>query len=418
MSAAVLSLSLPLAVHVPDGMLRAPWLVGGFLVAGLLALLASYKVRDEEIPRIALLSAAFFVATLMHIPMGPASVHLLLNGLVGVVLGRRAPLAILIGLALQAALFGHGGLTTIGVNACVQIFPALLSAWLFFLLCRGARIQPHNRTALWLLGCFIGVVSVLAALLLEAVVLVAGGVQDWLLVVQVMFLAHLPVAAIEGVVLGFTVSFLARVKPDMLGLRRVEQNAETNAPLPLAPSSSLREVPSPVHPPALLLAVVALTALATPAQAHRLDADCKILPGRQIRIESWFDIGGDPPKGAEVTVLRPDQSVLAKGQLDSEGCFTFHYSEAEQLEVTIAAPDGHRKTFTIDRDRLDPSEPARSIPVIDREAMWRERLKEALIGISFLFSLAAFLLSWRNGRRLRSLQQNAEAISEPELQKE
>jgi hypothetical protein len=37
-------------------------------------------------------------------------------------------------------------------------------------------------------------------------------------VVLLTFVAHVPVAAVEGVVLGFTVGFLARVKPELLGL--------------------------------------------------------------------------------------------------------------------------------------------------------------------------------------------------------
>src|SRR6516225_6479156 len=131
MGAAPVSFGLLWAVHISDGVLSAPWLVGGFALAGLLALVAAYRIRDEEIPRIALLSAAFFVAALMHLRLGPTSVHLLLNGLVGVVLGRRAPLAILIGLGLQAALLGHGGFYTIGINACVMTLPALLAAALF-----------------------------------------------------------------------------------------------------------------------------------------------------------------------------------------------------------------------------------------------------------------------------------------------
>ena len=89
------------------------------------------SVRDEEIPRIALMTAAFFVASLIHVPIGPTSVHLLLNGLLGVIVGRRAPLAVLLGLTLQAVLFGHGGFTTIGVNTCVMALPALGAAWLF-----------------------------------------------------------------------------------------------------------------------------------------------------------------------------------------------------------------------------------------------------------------------------------------------
>ena len=78
------------------------------------------RVRDEEIPRIALMTAAFFIASLIHVSIGPTSVHLLLNGLLGVVIGRRAPLAVLIGIGLQFALFAHGGASTIGVNTCVM----------------------------------------------------------------------------------------------------------------------------------------------------------------------------------------------------------------------------------------------------------------------------------------------------------
>src|SRR5215469_8715110 len=218
MGAGPVSLGLPWAVHIFDGVLKNPWLAGGFILSGLLALLASYRVSEEEIPRIALLSAAFFVASLMHLPVGPTSVHLLLNGLVGVVLGRRAPLAILIGLGLQAALLGHGGFSTIGVNACVMTLPALLAGWMFAALHRLPWIQRKNRALLWASGCVIGMTTVLATLVLNAAVLLWGGAEDWHQIVWLVFFAHLPLVALEGVVLGFTVSFLARVKPEMLGM--------------------------------------------------------------------------------------------------------------------------------------------------------------------------------------------------------
>ena len=78
------------------------------------------------------MAAAFFVATLIHVKVGPTSVHLLLNGLVGVILGRRAPLAIAVGLFLQAALLGHGGFLPLGVNTCVMSLPALLASLISF----------------------------------------------------------------------------------------------------------------------------------------------------------------------------------------------------------------------------------------------------------------------------------------------
>src|SRR5262245_43478025 len=93
------------AVHISDGVLSGPWLAGGFAGAVCLALAALAhdlvrslfkvrQVRDEDIAQAALLTAAFFVASLVHVRVGPTSVHLLLNGLVGVLLGWRAALAI------------------------------------------------------------------------------------------------------------------------------------------------------------------------------------------------------------------------------------------------------------------------------------------------------------------------------------
>ncbi len=54
--------TLPFAVHISDGVLAAPWLLSGFGGAALLALIGAWRIREEEIPRIALLTAAFFVA--------------------------------------------------------------------------------------------------------------------------------------------------------------------------------------------------------------------------------------------------------------------------------------------------------------------------------------------------------------------
>ncbi len=206
------------AVHICDGVLTWPWLTGGFAVAALLALLGAWRIQDEEIPQVALLTAAFFVASLgVHVP--PTSVHLLLNGLVGIVLGRRAALAIPVGLFLQAALIGHGGYWTLGINSCVMALPALLAWQMFAVLQR----VPFLRQQWFTIGLLIGLSAVLATLVLNSLVLAWGGQEDWLVLAQLVFVAHLPILAIEGIVLGFTVSFLVQVKPEMLGLMLPEK---------------------------------------------------------------------------------------------------------------------------------------------------------------------------------------------------
>jgi cobalt/nickel transport system permease protein len=281
------------AVHISDGMLQPTWEWGGLFVAALLAVFGAWRIRDEEIPRVALLSAAFFVASLIHVPVpGGPKTHLLLNGLLGVVLGRRALLAVPVGLALQAALFNHGGFLSLGVNSVVMGLPALL-AWLLFAglrrlpwlrrpwfraalvagsvlafvlslvyavallvsnrpsqLSDGPDLSWANRVtfhpallagaallaalAAWLehrlenapefpIGLVVGETAVLATILLNTVALVLGGRADWSLLALLTFITHLPLAVVEGIVLGFAVGFLARVKPEMLGTAAPER---------------------------------------------------------------------------------------------------------------------------------------------------------------------------------------------------
>lgn len=410
MGAAPISLWLPFAVHISDGVLRAPWLAAGFVVSGLLVLLAAYRVRDEEIPRIALLSAAFFVATLMHLPLGPTRVHLLLNGLVGVVLGRRAPLAIAMGLALQAVLLGHGGLATIGVNACVMTLPALLAAALFAGLRRLPWFGRSPGTLTWLCGCVLGMVSVLATLILDSMVLLWGGAEDWHQIVWIVFYAHLPIVVLEGVVVGFTVNFLVRVKPEMIGLKAAVMNLEDSTHPTISP------------PLVLMLAALSLLFLTKTAHAHNACADFLLLPDRHVQIDGWYDPGAAPMRGAKVQVFRPGQRLFVEGRLDDNGSFVFRFTDAEPLEVIVNGGAGHRASFVIPREKLEANaqdeprplgsgadNPSPTVAAQKREHpdSWRERLKDALLGINFLLSLGAFLLSWRTSRRMRRSENEA-----------
>lgn len=86
---------------------------------------------DYKKPKISLFSGAFFVASLINIPIGPTSVHPLLGGLLGLILGKHAPLAVLVGLILQVLLFQHGGISTFGANMLLMSLPAIFVYWLF-----------------------------------------------------------------------------------------------------------------------------------------------------------------------------------------------------------------------------------------------------------------------------------------------
>lgn len=199
--------------HIPDGVLSAPVLITGAVVsAGLLAL-ALRRIDDDHIPRAAVLSAAFFVSSLITVPIGPSSVHLLLNGLMGLLLGWMAVPAILVALILQAAFLGYGGVTVLGVNAMNMMLPALLCAATLRPLLR----QPTPRRAWWL-GAAAGGLGVLVSGALVAGTLAVSG-EAFRPAAQVVVLTFVPLALAEALISAVIVGFLQRVEPELLAPR-------------------------------------------------------------------------------------------------------------------------------------------------------------------------------------------------------
>ncbi len=86
--------------HIPDGVLSAPVLIGGAVATLAAVSFATRRLDYDRIPQAAMLAAAFFVASLLSVPVGPSSVHPILNGLMGIMLGWTAVPAILMALLM------------------------------------------------------------------------------------------------------------------------------------------------------------------------------------------------------------------------------------------------------------------------------------------------------------------------------
>ena len=197
-------------MHISDGILSAPVLIGGYAVTAGITAISVRKMRVEDMPRMAVMTSAFFVASLVHIPLGPTSVHLILNGLVGIILGPLAFISILVGLILQAFLFQHGGITSLGCNAVVMGLPALAAYWLFKLH-RLTKVRQSEAVFGFIAGA--GAVF-LGAVILSLLLMTTG--SDFYGVAKLAALAHLPVMIIEGIITASVVTFLKRVKPEMI----------------------------------------------------------------------------------------------------------------------------------------------------------------------------------------------------------
>ncbi len=195
-------------MHLADGVLNTPAVVATSAVAGALVVNAVRQVDNEDIPKISLMTATFFVFALMSFPVGPSSVHPLLGGLIGIILGWQAPIAITIGLILQAAIFQHGGFTTLGINTIMVSVPAIV-AHLFF---KSAVRRKTNLTLASVLAAALSVVLTVCILLL-----VLSITSPYFKEVGLILAAgHIPLAIAEGVITAIVVNFLSKSRPEML----------------------------------------------------------------------------------------------------------------------------------------------------------------------------------------------------------
>ncbi len=197
-------------MHIAEGILSAPVLAGGAAATAAGVVVGYRKLDEEHIPRVAVLASAFFVASLIHVPIPPASAHLVLNGLAGLILGWAAFPALLVGLFLQSLLFGFGGLTALGVNTIDMALPAVVCYYAFN---RGVR--SAGKAVAGVLGFLCGALGIGLACALTALALVTTG-KEFLAVAGGLVVAHLPVMLVEGVVTAFIVLFLRRVRPELL----------------------------------------------------------------------------------------------------------------------------------------------------------------------------------------------------------
>lgn len=196
--------------HIPDGVLSAPVLIAGAVVSAGGVGLGLRALTPERMPRVAVLSGVFFVASLVHLPAGFSSVHLILNGLMGVVLGAAAYPAIAVALLLQAVLFGFGGPIVLGVNAMNMAVPALLAGWAFRALWRPGR---PRRTAILGASAGFGAVA-LTAVMVGASLALSG--QEFAAAGRLVFLTNLPVMVVEAFFTAAALGLIAKVKPEML----------------------------------------------------------------------------------------------------------------------------------------------------------------------------------------------------------
>jgi cobalt/nickel transport system permease protein len=198
-------------MHIVEGVLSMPVLIGGGALTAAGVGMGLQRIKNEDLPKVAVMTAAFFTASFIHVSVGPSTVHLMLNGLIGLMMGWVAFPIVLIGLLIQAQLFQYGGLSTLGVNTFNVAGPAVLFGFIF----RKMIFSPSLRTSA--IGSFAaGFLSIgFTALMVFAALMLTDPVK-YKVSAYAILASHVPVMFIEGFVAMFCVRFLMKVKPELL----------------------------------------------------------------------------------------------------------------------------------------------------------------------------------------------------------
>lgn len=210
-------------MHIPDGLLPPSVCISSYAIAGGITWFSLRQINrqpdyQQQIPKASLLTAAFFVASLIHIPLPPFSIHLVLNGMMGLILGYYAFPAILIGLLFQTIFFQHGGLSTLGINAVIMGVPALIAYYLWSL----RKISIFENPLFYnLLAFFASSTSIFLSALIFVFITLTNIAPDLDLdtektAILTSLIGYGVQAIIEGTLTVMLINFLTKVKPEII----------------------------------------------------------------------------------------------------------------------------------------------------------------------------------------------------------
>lgn len=208
-------------MHIADGIISIPILIGSSVLAIGGVSVGLKLLEPSKIPLAAMLASVFFLSGLIHLPIGFGSVHLIMNGLCGILLGWSAFPIMLVVLILQSILFGFGGITTLGLNTLIMAFPAIPLYYCFGRnLCRLENKQIFQR------GCLAGVLGIFLSSILMSATFYLTDQKSFREISGLILLSHIPVMLVESIVTGTILAFLYRVEPQWLQMTTVLSQAD------------------------------------------------------------------------------------------------------------------------------------------------------------------------------------------------
>lgn len=229
-------------LHIPDGILPGWLIIAGWLLTAAILAFSIYRTRHTElkrkIPLIGIISALMIVC--MTIPIVPIAYHVNLSVIAGIILGPAVAFISIFIVDFIIAMFGHGGVTVVGLNTVVVGAEAFIGFYLFQLF----MVMIGRDSVMWSSGIAAVISLILSTSLLVGIVyssqlnpeLVIGlergnpaeqvvtdqSPKELVSGVNIKSFAKTLLVLLgigwllEGIITAFVIKYVSRVRPDLI----------------------------------------------------------------------------------------------------------------------------------------------------------------------------------------------------------
>lgn len=208
-------------IHLEDGAFSIQWIIIWYVIAiviigiCILWLTRIKKIDNKKITVAAMCTAASFAIFQVNVPLF-GGVHLNLTPLIGILVGPFLGGIIVLIVNIFSAAIGHGGWGMIGANFLVNMTEVTIS-YLIYKLLGKFKLDTFSKAGIaTIMGLLLGNVTMILVILVSGIQGVQTTMITMLYGLLLLAAVNMGVALIEAVITGYVVSYIMRVRPDML----------------------------------------------------------------------------------------------------------------------------------------------------------------------------------------------------------
>jgi len=207
-------------LHLPDGLIplwqaAIYWILTMIILALYLYKLSKTEDKQKVLINTAILAAVTFAASSISIPSPfGVPIHLFIIPLVVILLGPLSGVAVAFLCFIAQFLFlGMGGITSLGANVVTMGIVMSFSTYYFYRF----TAELDDRLSIFS-GTFMGIIM---ATIAQVVILLIAGVATLEVLLSTLVPFYLFVGVVEGIINIFIISFLFKLKPEMVEIAKV-----------------------------------------------------------------------------------------------------------------------------------------------------------------------------------------------------